>query len=74
MKTQHKDQATNMGDPTPQHDLMDPIRVSMRDEKLWRREKAMYVKHHIKYMACPLKLCKGSRKHMAMDTVGNHLM
>ena len=52
MTTQHKDQATNMGDPTPQRDLMDPIRVAMCDEKLWRQEKAMYAQHHIKHMTC----------------------
>ena len=63
-----------MGNPTPQRHLLDPIRVAMWDEKLGRREKAMYAQHHIKYMVCLCKLCKGSRKHMAMDTVGNYHM
>lgn len=58
----------------PQRELLDPIRVAMRDEKLWRRENAMYAQHHIEHMACPCKLCKGSKKYMAMDTVEKHLM
>ena len=74
MKTKHKDQTTNMEDLVPKRDLLDPIRVAMQDEKLWHREKAMKTQHHIKHMACPCKLCKGSKKHMAMDTVGNPLI
>ena len=63
-----------MGDIAPAHGLKDPARVAMRDEKLWRREKAMYAQHCMKLMPCPCKVCKGSKKHMAIDTVENHLM
>ena len=63
-----------MGDPTPRAHLMDPIRIAMRDEKLWRREAAMYAAHRIKLVPCPCKVCKGSKKHMTMSKVENHLM
>jgi hypothetical protein len=63
-----------MGDSAQRLEMDDPIRIAMRDEKLWRREKAMYAEHRINHMACPCKLCKGSRRHMSMYTVEQHLM
>ena len=63
-----------MGDPEALRDLHDPVRVAMRDDRLWHREKAMYAQHRINHMPCPCKICKGSRRHMAMDTVEKHLM
>ena len=59
------DQTTNMGDSAPRCDLHDHVRVAMRNDKLWCQEKAMYAEYRIKHMACPCKLCKGSKKHMA---------
>ena len=54
--------------------ITDPIRIAMRDEKLWQREAAMYAAHRIKLVPCPCKVCKGSKKHMAMNKVEGHLM
>ena len=48
--------------------------VSQCGMRLWRGKNAMYAQHHIKHMACLCKLCKGSKKYMAVDTVGKHLM
>ena len=63
-----------MGDSAPRRDLYDPICLAMRDERMWCQDKDMYAKFRIKHMACLCKLCKRSRKHMAMDTVEKHLM
>lgn len=58
----------------PRLHIEDPIRLAMRDEKLWRREVAMYAAHRIKLMHCPCKICKGNKKQMAMGKVQDHLM
>jgi hypothetical protein len=68
------DQTTTIGDSAPQRYLHDPIRIAMRDEMLWRQEKAIYAEHRMKHMVCLGKLCKGNMKQMAMDTIGKHLM
>ena len=58
----------------PRRELHDPIHLAMRDERMWCQEKDMYAEFRIKHMACPCKLCKRSRKHMAMDIAEKHLM